>query len=855
MRPAPSIRLKLLFLVVLASLPALGLVLYSGLSAQRQAVLQAETDAGHITRDLALRQQQLIASTRQFLATLARVPSVRELNGAASTPLFRELLTANPIYSDIVLSSLSGQVLATAKGDARNLNLRKTAYFDEVLKTGNFAVGGYRKSVTTGLDVLVCAFPVQDNRREVVGVLSTGMRLNIFDEITEGLALPSGSTVFLADSEGLRLYNRHFPTPQPETFPLGKPLAPNIWTRLRTNPPETPFHDIGHDGQRRMYLTQRSRLRPGQPPYLYVTVSLPERTIIEQARKSMVSSLSVLGVAMLLAGLAAWLVGKKIFAERIERLAQVAGRFAAGDLSARTGVAALGQRHDELGQLALAVDRIGAELSTREAEREATLERLARTQFAVDNAGDEIYWADEQGRYLYVNKRAAQSLGYTPQELQNRFVFDVDTDFDPARWQKFLARLEEHGPMTVETHHRTSSGTLVPKEINASLVVGGGARLVFGSGRDITERKRHEAVLRSLLDETASVTGQEFFRAFTAQLVSILGVYAAFIGEYLDTPPTRMRTLSISSADGLADARDFALTQTPGRDIPDNGYLLITQGLPQSYPDAVFFNEMSIESYLGVPMHNAAGLRIGHLSIMGRQPMPNDPTLIATLRLFAQRASAELVRLRAERDLLASLREKEVLLKEIHHRVKNNMQIVSSLLTLQARDVTDVAVLDLLAESRARILSMALVHEDLYQTGNLAQVDFLHYLERLAERTRTSVAGAAGVTIALDLEPLSLAIDQAIPLGILCNELLTNALKHAFKNRPPGTVWVELRRGQDQAEVTVRDDGQGLPENFQPGEGATLGLQLVWSLADQLHGQMAAKSEGGAVFTVRFPLA
>jgi len=854
MRAVLSIRLKLLFLAVLASLPALAMVLYTGVAEERQALRDAETNAAHITRDLGMRQQQLIASTRQFLATLALLPSVRGLDGKTSAPLFRALLSANPIYSDIILSNPQGTVLASAQTHSPNFNLREAPYFAELFKTGAFVLGGYRKSLSTGLDVLVCASPVLGPQGEVLGMVSTGVRLDIIGDMVRDIQLPPGSTVFMADREGRRLFNRHYPDPRPDLYPLGGKVTLSQRQLLATAAGESPFYALDLAGLRRLYVVQESRLRAQEPPSIYVGVSLPENTIIAQARQALVSSLSILVAAAFLTALAAWLAGKKIFVERIERLALVAGRFAAGDLAARTGYAAGQTSGDELGQLALAVDRIGAELSAREAEREATLMRLTRTQFAVDNAGDDIYWTDEQGRFLYVNARAAESLGYTPQEMQSLTVFDVDLDLDPARWAELLARLPATSPISWETRQHTRQGATLYKEITISLVEGGADRVIFATGRDIRERKRQEAVLRSLLDETAAVTGQEFFQAFTARIVSILGVYAAFIGEYLDTPATRMRTLSISSEDENTAPRDFSLAETPGRDIPDNGYLLVRSGLHQRYPDAVFFTEVGVDSYLGVPMHNAAGLRIGHLSIMDRRPMPDDPSIIATLRLFAQRASAEVMRLRAERDLRASLREKEVLLKEIHHRVKNNMQIVSSLLSLQARDVQDPAVLELLAQSRARILSMALVHEDLYQTGNLAQVDFRHYLERLAQRVGAGMAGSPGVAIKLELDELSLGIDQAIPLGLLCNELMTNALKHAFKGREHGTVRVLLTREPGQAQVTVRDDGHGLPENFRPGEGGTLGLELVWSLAEQLHGTAEAKNDGGAVFTVRFPL-
>ncbi len=869
MRLVLSIRLKLLLLVALACLPAMGLVLHSGLEAQRQALREAQAQAGRISRDLALREQHLTAGARQFLATLARLPDVRTLDAKACAPLFRELLTANPFYSDVVLTSLTGEVLASAQTVPAGLNLKESAFFPLVLKTGAFAVGGYRKSRTTGLHVLVCGHPVYSPKGELVGTVSTGLRLGIFDDIVRDIKLPAGSTIFMVDAQGLRVFNRHFPKSRPELYPPGAPVRPNIWRVLREQPKGVPFFDIGADDQRRMFVVQESTLAPQASPYLYVAVSLPEATVLQQARQSLYSGLTLLSLGTLLAGLGAWLMGKKVFVERIERLAQVAGSFAAGDLSARAnlpGPGPLSGRPDELGRLGLAVDRIGEELSRREAEREATLERLARTQFAVDNAGDEIYWTDEAGRILYANESAARSLGYTRQELQGMHVFDIEAAHTPESWRNLLQRLASGHSLSLETQHKTRTGTLITKDLTLSLVRMGETPIIFGTGRDVRERKRHEATLRSLLDETAAVTGREFFQTLTARLVSVLEMPAAFAGEYLDDPAGTVRPLGLAHSDEKRSTehalqsgaqhptQDFPLALSPGRNIPRDGHLLIVEGVRERYPDNPYLAGLNIEGYLGVPMLNAAGEKIGHLSIMSRNAMQADPALLAILRLFAQRAAAELVRLRAEREILSSLREKEVLLKEIHHRVKNNMQIISSLLSLQARDLTDPAMLDLVDESRARILSMALVHEDLYQTGNLAQVDFRHYLQRLAERTRSGLAGAARVDFELELAELALPVDQAIPLGLLCNELFTNALKHAFPSGTAGVVRVRLERADGQVVVTVRDNGPGLPPGFEPGQGATLGLQLVWSLADQLHGRMEAVNDSGAVFTLRFPV-
>lgn len=737
MGPMLTIRLKLLFLVVLACLPALGLALYSGLAAERQALREAEAEAARISRDISLQEQHLMAGARQFLATLARLPAVRDLDAKACGPLFRELLAANPFYNDVILTSLTGDVLASAQDVPSGLNLSDSSYFSEVLKNEGFAVGGFRKSRTTGVNVLVCGHPVLGPQRQIIGVVSTGLRLDIFDDIVREVSLPEGSTIFLADRQGLRLFNRHFPDPRPGFYPQGGPVKPEVWKHIQQKPKGVPFADIGMDGQRRIFMVQESRLTPQAQPYLYVSVSLPEATVLKQARKSLYSALSLLSLATVLAAATAWLTGKKLFVERIERLAQVAGRFAAGDLAARANLPSskISSRPDELDQLGQAVDSIGEKLSQREAER-----------------------------------------------------------------------------------------------------------------------KRQEAALRSLLDETAAVTGQAFFNALAVQLVSVLDVFAAFAAEYLNNPPDTVHPLVLTLDQGEASSNDFPLAHSPGKDIPRDGYLLISTGVRECYPENPFLHGSKAEGYLGVPMLDAAGTVIGHLAILSARPMEADPALIAILRLFAQRAAAELLRLRSERAMLASLREKEVLLKEIHHRVKNNMQIISSLLTLQARDVSDPALLELVAQSRARILSMALVHEDLYQSDNLAQIDFHHYLTRLVERTRSGIAANSRVRFELEMDRLPLTVDQAIPLGLLCNELFTNALKHAFPDNAEGLVLVRLTQGDGQAVLTVRDNGQGLPPGYVPGQGNTLGLQLVWSLADQLHGEVEAHNDGGAVFTISFPI-
>ena len=209
-------------------------------------------------------------------------------------------------------------------------------------------------------------------------------------------------------------------------------------------------------------------------------------------------------------------------------------------------------------------------------------------------------------------------------------------------------------------------------------------------------------------------------------------------------------------------------------------------------------------------------------------------------------------RRRAEELIQASLREKEALLREIHHRVKNNLQITSSLLRLQAGAIANAEAREVFAETQHRIRSMALVHEKLYQSTNLSQIDFGDYIRTLGELLfKSFAADPSRIRLSVDGDDVLLSIDTAVPCGLIVNELLLNALKHAFPDESQGEIRVELADGGDGwCHMSVRDNGVGLPEDESSG---TLGLQLVRGLVAQLDGNLAVeRGRGGAGFTIDF---
>jgi PAS domain S-box-containing protein len=229
-------------------------------------------------------------------------------------------------------------------------------------------------------------------------------------------------------------------------------------------------------------------------------------------------------------------------------------------------------------------------------------------------------------------------------------------------------------------------------------------------------------------------------------------------------------------------------------------------------------------------------------------------------------------RKQAENRLKASLLEKEVLLKEIHHRVKNNLQVISGLLTLQGEQIKDERLQRLIKESQGRIWTMALIHQTLYQSGNLADIDMADYIRALSGNLLSSHAQVAmPPTVSFDLLPVRLVIDKAIPLALIINELLTNAMKHAFPDGRPGEIRISLQERTGTArvspnggraptdhgcapayELTVADNGAGLPAGFDLKNQKSLGLQLVAMLAKQLGGQLAIESNGGTSAHIKF---
>ena len=210
---------------------------------------------------------------------------------------------------------------------------------------------------------------------------------------------------------------------------------------------------------------------------------------------------------------------------------------------------------------------------------------------------------------------------------------------------------------------------------------------------------------------------------------------------------------------------------------------------------------------------------------------------------------------RAEKVILRSLKEKELMLKEIHHRVKNNLQIVVSLLNLQANVLEDPNAIQALQNCRRRVLSMAVVHQRLYQSHDFALISVEDYIRPIATEVLEAFSMRDRIELNLELERISMGIDIAIPCGLIVNELMTNTLQHAFEVSKPGQITVSIvGKGEDTVELIVKDNGRGISdEAVSEKDNRSLGLNLVRLLTDQLRGTLSIDRNHGTCVTIRFP--
>ena len=509
-------------------------------------------------------------------------------------------------------------------------------------------------------------------------------------------------------------------------------------------------------------------------------------------------------------------------------------------------------------------NEVGTVIAKLQAD-EALKESERRIREITDALPVVVYEADETGRVTFANATAFDMFGYTKEELEaGKSIFQLITDADKERARTVFHRrtsFDDVGLMEY-TGLRKDGRTFPVSALGAPIRRDGAAVGVRGAAVDITERKRAEErvkerthtieTLNRIITEGNRATQVQSFAKTVADLTLELlhfDVGTIHLHDY------DARRANLCYATGIPDIALEAIRNIPlddmayGRVLVEGKPLFVGGHEALRVPHAA---ELGVKSLAVVPLYRY-DKRIGALTVGSFARHTFSQAEKELLNAISNEVGVVIAKLQADELIRITLKEKETLLKEIHHRVKNNMQVISSLISLQAQQATELETVEMLKESQSRIRSMALIHEKLYRSGSLAEIDFGDYVDSIIDELLRMFNVAPGaITITTDVENVLFGVDTAIPCALIINELVSNSLKHAFPDGATGEVTITLHQINGTYELTVADNGEGLPPNFDFRATDSLGMQLVTALVNQLDGTITLDRTKGTTFITTF---
>ena len=473
-------------------------------------------------------------------------------------------------------------------------------------------------------------------------------------------------------------------------------------------------------------------------------------------------------------------------------------------------------------------EEMNRQLQTEIFERKKAEQNLIRiqkyTNSIINSSLDMIVATDNENRISEFNPAAEVTFGYSKNEVLGK---DIKMLFsDEAEMAEVLNTIKAEGSFASEIVNKKKNNSLFITYLSSSILKDDDGKVVgsMGVSRDITALKKAEEELKLSEERHRAIYDQAYigiariakigrFLLVNERLCEMLG----YTAEEMYRQTFYDLTLPIEVEDSLKDW------------------------------DALLSGEVDNFSNEQTYLHKNGDQVSTNVTVsLVRDTKGNPNYYVAVFEEITERKAQESA-------LKESLAEKEILLKEVHHRVKNNMQVITSILNLQSAYITDDAALQMLKESQDRIKSMSLVHESLYQSKILSQVNFSEYVTNICKNLYHSyLRPQGGIHLEFDLDDVHLNLDTSIPCGLILNELMSNAMKYAFLGKSIGLITVGLKAIKGRLVLSVSDDGVGLPDGFVIEESDSLGLQLVSTLVLQIGGSLTIQKSGPTIFTIDF---
>lgn len=448
-------------------------------------------------------------------------------------------------------------------------------------------------------------------------------------------------------------------------------------------------------------------------------------------------------------------------------------------------------------------------------------------QDLFDSINDAIYIQDKEGRFLEVNSGAIEMYGYKQSYFidQTPEILAAPGKVDLLDLQKRIKQALKENPQNFKWWGQRKNGEVFPQEIVMSKGTYFGEDVVITIARDISDRFEAEEELRK---------NEEMFR----QLFQNAPIAIALMDK-------RQEIRQVNGA--FTETFGYKTDEIRGLNIDK---LVIPDGAEEAA------NELSEKVFDGRTVHDNGKRECKDGSLIDvliyGLPVVVDGKTVAIYGIYVDITN----RKQAEEKIKQSLKEKEVLLAEIHHRVKNNLAVITGLLELQAYNTNSEDATDVLKASQMRVNSIALIHEKLYQNENLSEISFDVYIEQLTDVIVSSLnSSQTDVDIKIDVDPVKLTINQAIPCGLMLNEIITNAYKHAFPGQGEGKINICLVEEEDKVKMEVTDNGNGIPKDVTLKNPTSLGIKLIRTLSKQLDGEAAfTNNNPGTKFSLTFDL-
>jgi len=452
----------------------------------------------------------------------------------------------------------------------------------------------------------------------------------------------------------------------------------------------------------------------------------------------------------------------------------------------------------------------------------------------VENSDDAIIGKDLEGTVLSWNKAAERIYGYCADEMIGKSI----SLLIPPHSDEMLKFLEKIRNGEKISHYQTKrvhkSGKIIDISLTISPIRDLHGNIIGASSiaRDITTQKKAEKALKE---------SEEKYRLISENTGDVIWLLDLNTEKFSYVSPSVYRLRGYMPEEVLEQSMEDVMT-------PES-YQFILENLPER-----------IQAFVsGDDSFRVQTSRIDQLHKDGSIV----PTEVVTTVIVNEEGQVSQIlgvsrditeRLKMEEEIKKSLNEKEMLLKEIHHRVKNNLMVISSLLNLQSQYIKDKEALNVFRESQNRAKSMALIHERLYRSTDLKRIDFGEYIQSLAtDLFRTYVADPSLIKLNMNVESIMLDINTAIPLGLIVNELISNSMKHAFPDERKGEINIDFHKDKENVlKLTVNDDGIGFPEALDFRNTESLGLQLVNNLTQQINGEIELDRTDGTTFKITF---